>query len=192
MIKAIIFDCFGVIRVDSLVAAYESLGGDFAADRDFVVRAIDAANAGKIPSSSPIVAEKLGVSEEAWIYANQHASTLNQEVLDYVLELRKTYKTGLLSNISNGGLERWFEAGLLDTYFDISVASGDIGYAKPEAQAYEYVADKLGVRINECVFIDDRQEYVDGATGVGMQALLFTSTSRMKKGLAQLLNKRVK
>lgn len=188
MIKAIIFDCFGVIRIDSLVAAYQELGGDFAADREFLVSVIDAANAGKIPSSSPLIAEKLGVSAAVWVNANQTASTLNQEVLDYALELRKTYKTAMLSNISAGSLERWFEPGVLQKYFDVSVASGDIGYAKPEAQAYIVTADRLGVRADECVFIDDRQEYVDGATAIGMRALLFLSAKQLQHNLRKLLS----
>jgi len=72
--------------------AYESLGGDTVADKEFIIRTVDAACAGKIPSSIPVLAEKLGVPDDVWANANLSASTINHDLLDYVLELRSTYK----------------------------------------------------------------------------------------------------
>ncbi len=188
MIKAIIFDCFGVVRVDALQTAYEALGGDFAADRDFIVSTVDSASKGTIPSSLPVIAENLGVSVDVWQQALTSGSTLNQPVLDYAKELRNSYKTAMLTNIGTGGVERMFEPGFLDAYFDVVVASGDIGFAKPEPQAYEITAERLEVRLDECVFIDDRPEYVEGARAVGMQAVVFIATEKLKKDLAKILN----
>ncbi|CAN5458149.1 HAD family phosphatase [soil metagenome] len=187
MIKAIIFDCFGVIRIDAFDAAYQRFGGDVSADKEFILQTLYDSNSGRIPSSIPVFAKRLGISPEVWKEAIDSGSTLNQDVLDYALELREIYKVGMLSNIGSGGLERMFEPGLLDIYFDAWVASGDIGCAKPEAQAYEITAGRLGVRLNEAVFIDDRQEYVDGAVSVGMSAILFTSISQLKKDLGVIL-----
>jgi FMN phosphatase YigB (HAD superfamily) len=189
MIKAIIFDCFGVIRVDYLFAAYESLGGDVAADRDFIIRTVDAASAGRIPSSIPILAEKLGVADKVWMDANMSGSTINQDLLDYVLELRKSYKTAMLTNIGIGGVERIFKPNFLDAYFEIIVSSGDIGFAKPEPEAYEITAQMLGVRLDECVFIDDRQPYVDGALAVGMESILYSSNKQLEADLSAILGK---
>lgn len=188
MIKAIIFDCFGVVRIDAFDAAYQSFGGDVAADQKFIKETMYASNAGHIPSSIPVIAAHLDVDPELWRKAVDEGSTLNQEVLDYVLELRKTYKTAMLSNIGSGGLQRMFEPGLLNKYFEVSVASGEIGYAKPEPEAYEIVADMLSMRLDECVFIDDRQDYVDGANAVGMRAVLFTSTKQLKTDLSGILS----
>src|SRR6185369_3482431 len=95
------------------------------------------------------------------------------ELLEYIAELRTQYKIGMLSNIGRGGLERRFAPGELDRYFDVVVVSGDIGYAKPEAEAYEITADRLGVRLDECVFTDDREGYCEAARGVGMQAISY-------------------
>lgn len=187
MIKAIIFDCFGVIRIDAFDAVYQSFGGDIIADHEFIMDTLYAANSGRISSSSDVFGPHLGVEPDVWRKAIEKGSTLNEELLGYILELRKTYKVGLLSNIGGGGFERMFDEGFLQKYFDVSVASGDIGYAKPEAEAYEYTADKLGVRIDECVFIDDRQPYVDGALHVGMKALLFESNKKLQQDLAQIL-----
>lgn len=188
MIKAIIFDCFGVVLVDVFDSVYTRYGGDIVKDRKFIAQALYESGSGKIASLGPVIAERLGIDENDWVKAITEGSTLNQPLLDYVAELRKQYKTGMLSNIGIGGLESMFEKGLLDKYFEVSVASGDIGFAKPEPEAYEITAERLGVRLYECVFIDDRQPYVDGATAVGMKALLFTSLEKLKQDLGALLN----
>ena len=188
MIKAVMFDCFGVIRTDSLFGAYSSLGGDPEADFDFIVAATDAVSKGTLETSVPTFAQRLGVSEEAWIRANEERSIIDHEVLAYVKELRGRYKTALLTNIGKGGIKRFFDEGFLEEFFDVVVASAEIGYAKPEAQAYEITAERLGVRLDECVFIDDRQPYIDGAAAVGMQTLLFTGLPDLKVQLERLLS----
>jgi len=189
MIKAVIFDCFGVVLMDVFDTVYEHFGGDLTKDMEFIKQALYDSCSGKVPSLAPIVAKRLGVEEEVWAKAITEGSSLNKPLLEYVLELRKNYKTAMLSNIGVGGLEWMFEPDLLDIYFDIKVASGDIGYAKPEPEAYEITADRLGVRLDECVFIDDSQPYVDGAIAVGMHAILFTSNVQLKRELERLLKR---
>jgi HAD superfamily hydrolase (TIGR01509 family) len=187
VIKAIIFDCFGVIKRDGLIEAYEKMGGDPVEDKEFIESTIFAVNKGQIPTSVPIFAEKLNVSDDEWWEAIQSANTVDYKVLAYAKELRKKYKTAMLSNISSNGLKRIFDPGFLEDYFDVTVASGDIGFAKPEARAYETVADLLSVRLEECVMIDDRQDYCDGATAVGMHAILYISLDQLKRELDKIL-----
>lgn len=188
MIKAIIFDCFGVVVSETLPTAYAAMGGDFEKDREFIQSVIDAANKGTIPRSTGPIAEKLGISEETWLSAVSSGREINQQLLNFILKLRKDYRTAMLSNISSIGFSKLFEPGFLDEYFDVSVASGVIGFAKPEARAYEYVAEQLGVRLDECVFTDDRQEYIDGAAAVGMCTILFKHFEDFSDQLEKLLN----
>lgn len=190
MIKAIIFDCFGVIRVDATVIAYKKLGGDIEKNDDFVRDTMAKANAGLIPNASSVISEHLSVSEDTWRKTVQNSSVIDQEVLDYAKSLRKKYKTAMLSNIGRGSLKLWFEPGELDKYFDIVVGSGDIGFAKPEPEAYEITADKLGVRLEECVMIDDRLELCEGARSVGMKAIMYQNFKQMKSDLEKLLKGR--
>jgi FMN phosphatase YigB (HAD superfamily) len=187
MIKAIIFDCFGVVRTDALDDAYRSVGGDPDKDRAFIRETLEAANSGKIPRSIPVIAAHLGISDDEWFGAIKSFSSTNTELLAYAQGLRKKYKVSMLSNISKGGLAWHFEPGFLEQYFDDVVESGAIGVAKPEARAYEIAADRLDVRLDECVFIDDRQEYIEGAQAVGMQTILYTSFKDFKTKLNKLL-----
>lgn len=185
MITGIIFDCFGVIRVDPTYTAYRKLGGNLEADKAFIKRVMDASCTGAI-SATPLFAEKLGVTPETWLKTSQQASSLDHELLAYVKTLRPHFKTALLSNIGKGGLARWFEPGMLKQYFDVAVASGDIGYIKPEPEAYQQTAERLGVPAAQCVMIDDRQDYCTGARAVGMQAIEYRSLEQLQRELHAL------
>lgn len=188
MIKAIIFDCFGVVLTDGLERIVAPLRMTEPEKVAQIVGVVTAASRGIISGdkSREMVADLLGVTTDEYISRMQNGETRNYELLQYVVELRKHYKTAMLSNTSTTGLETRFAPGELDKYFDVSVASGAIGFAKPEAQAYEITADKLDVRLTECVMIDDREEYCDGARGVGMQAILYQSLPQLKTELAKL------
>ncbi len=188
VIKAIIFDCFGVVITDTLESTYASLGGNFEKDLPKIRDILQKSNNGEIPSSFPLMAELLGVSESTYATAISSGRHVDQKLLDYIdTELRKHYKVAMLSNIGKARLPEIFGEGFLERYFDIVVASGDIGYAKPEARAYEYVADKLSVRLDECVFTDDRQEYIDGAIRVGMRTILYKNSDQFKSDLSRVL-----
>lgn len=59
MIKAIIFDCFGVVLTDGLRENYEYFGGDFDKDLLFIASVMHEASAGRIESSIPAMAKSL-------------------------------------------------------------------------------------------------------------------------------------
>lgn len=187
MVKAVILDCFGVIRPDRLVAAYREKGGDPEADREFLEQTQRAANMGLIPNSRTVFAERLGISVEEWMFALDHGVDVDRELLDYIERLRRTYKTAVLSNASRGRLKEFIGAKHAERCFDVIVESGSLGFAKPDPQIYEYAADQLGVRFDECVFTDDKEEYCQAAHTVGMQAIHYRSFDQFKRELELLL-----
>jgi HAD superfamily hydrolase (TIGR01509 family) len=185
VIQAIIFDCFGVIRVDPTILAYRHVGGDVEKDHEFIEQVLYASSTGKV-SSVELFSKHLGLDAEAWLGILQATSSLDSDILAFINTLRPHYAVALLSNIGKGGLERWFEPGMLEQYFDVAVASGDIGYAKPEPQAYEIIAGRLGVRTEDCIMIDDRPDYCAGARAVGMQTIVYSSLPQLQRELATL------
>jgi len=186
MIKAIIFDCFGVLRPDVLRMVYRRMGGDTDADDAFIVNTLYASHVGAISSSAPVFAERLGVSVDEWVRA-LNADANDQQLLDYIETLRPDYRIGVLSNMGQGGLLRYFTQEELDKYFDAIAVSGEIGCAKPQAVAYETIAGRLGVDVTECVFTDDREHYCEGARVTGMQAILYRNVEQFRRDLAPLL-----
>lgn len=189
MIKAIIFDCFGVLLTDALEALVAEFRDTETTKADHIVSVITAASKGIISAdvSRLEVSKTLGITSDEYVQLLQRGEVKNRELLAYIKQLKKTYKLGLLSNVSAHGLATRFSADELATHFDAVVASGDIGYAKPDAQAYEITASKLGVRLEECIMIDDRNDYTAGAVSVGMSAIQYVSFRQVKSELDKFL-----
>jgi HAD superfamily hydrolase (TIGR01509 family) len=188
MTKAIIFDCFGVLITDPLelmIAPLKSTQPDIVKQ---IVAVVTAANRGIIDTdtSRDSVATLLGVTPDEYVHRMKSLEVKNTELLDLIMELRQVYKTAMLSNVSKQGLEARFSLEDQAKYFDVVVASGVIGYAKPEAEAYGITADRLGVRLDECIMVDDREDYCEGARSVGMQAILYQSAPQLTGDLARL------
>ncbi len=76
---------------------------------------------------------------------------------------------------------------VLEEHFDDIVESAKIGFAKPEARAYEIAAERLGMRLDDCLFIDDRPNYIEGAMHVGMQTILYEDFDKFRVKLEKLL-----
>ena len=189
MIRAIIFDCFGVIVTDVLQSIREEIAQTNPEGAEAIKDIIAANNRGLIEpgETNERIATILGISSGDFRRQIAQGEARNDKLLTYILDLRATYKTGMLSNIAGSSLARRFPDDELKSYFDVVVASGDIGFAKPERQAYEIVADRLNLRCDECVFIDDRELFCEGATSVGMRAIVYTNFAQCKYDLETLL-----
>ena len=189
MIQAIIFDCFGVLITDALKAIRDELYRRDPEGAREVDQLIRAANLGIIDSreANESVAALFGLTIEEYRARINSGEVRNTPLFDYIAELKKTYKTAMLSNISVSGLNKRFSAEELRTYFDTVVTSGESGFAKPSPEIYEITADRLGVRCDESVFIDDREVFVEAARAVGMQGIVFTGLEQLQKKLSTLI-----
>jgi 2-haloacid dehalogenase len=74
------------------------------------------------------------------------------------------------------------EAAMFDRFRDI-VVSGAEGMVKPHAPIYRLALERFGLRPDEALFVDDRQDNVDGAAAVGMHAVTFTDAAALRRDL---------
>ena len=112
----------------------------------------------------------------------------DMELFDYIWELHKKYKTAILSNFPQYLLDKQRAAmPWMGEIFDQQIFSSEVHLLKPEPEIYRLALDRLGVEANEAVFIDDRQENVDGALAVGMHAILYKSRAQVIKELDGIL-----
>jgi HAD superfamily hydrolase (TIGR01509 family) len=188
VIRAIIFDCFGVLISDALHVMCAELNARDSEAASEVWKLINLANRGLITSAASTVqiAELFGVTPEEYRMKVAQGEVKDEALLTYIAELRSSYKTAVLTNIPAGSLSRRFSGDDLKRYFDAVVASGEIGYTKPAAQAYSITAEKLAVSPYDCVFVDDRESNLDGARVAGMQAILYTDFTQFKRDLEAL------
>ena len=95
---------------------------------------------------------------------------------------QRGYKLGIIANQKLGTSER-LESWELRQYFDIIVASAEIGYAKPDPRIFEKALELAGCTAQECVMVGDRLDNdMHPAKAVGM------TTVWIKNGLAKYQN----
>ncbi|KTC97757.1 HAD family hydrolase [Legionella erythra] len=76
----------------------------------------------------------------------------------------------MLSNFPLASLQESLEWFNLDAYIDEAISAPTIGVRKPAPEAYLALCKKLCVEPEECVFFDDEQVCVAGASAIGMTA----------------------
>lgn len=207
----LLFDCFGVIA-KLQTPAYEqrhyglALGKEGAAadsiDELFTMQQFGEAyrglrkpyDAGKwdAPTYWEHVAHELGVEFSETQIVNLTQMDLeswdfvDESMVDYVAELDEAgYTMGLLSNIPVD-LARIFRLKPWLKHFDSVTWSCDIGYAKPDAAAFQHAAEEMGCGLEDLTFIDDTQENVDAAAELGLQAHLFTGEQELREFIGGL------
>lgn len=112
---------------------------------------------------------------------------LDETLIDFIRSLRKTYKTGLISNAWDG-LRAWIDESNFADAFDYMVISAEIGVAKPDARIYQFALDKLGVRADEAIFVDDVEKNISACEALGMRGVLFRGTGQALAEIEQHLN----
>lgn len=115
-----------------------------------------------------------------------NADSLNKNVLDLIDTLRTSgYKVGLLSNNTYEKAALMREQGL-DNHFDAFDISAETSYVKPEPEAFQHLANELGVKLNELVFIDDSEKSLSTSKKGGFTPILFESYDQLVKELTKL------
>lgn len=111
---------------------------------------------------------------------------LNPTMMRWVEKIQAAgLRTAILSNMGAEVLAHMrANFAWLDT-FDHLTWSCELDMLKPEPEIYQHTLDKLGVRAEEALFLDDREENVEGARRVGLHALLFRDVATLRDDLAQ-------
>jgi HAD superfamily hydrolase (TIGR01509 family) len=187
MIKAIIFDCFGVLVAGSLEKFIDLyVHDDKSLER--VGQLNDQANAGYLSYENMIAeyAVIAGISvEETKAVMNENPR--NDLLLRYIeTNLKQDYKIGLLSNAADNWLDRLLGPDNIQL-FDSVVLSCDVNVVKPDERIYKHATEKLGANTNECLFVDDIERYCTAAKDTGMKAVHYKSFKRAIEEMEAIL-----
>ncbi len=186
MIRALIFDCFGVLYRDNLSMLYDAVPQQSHKDLQDIVRATDHGFLSREEYYENI-AELAGktIADIQAIEQRQHQR--DESMIAFTQTFKPEYKIGLLSNIDVGTIDRLFPEPQRSELFDAFVVSGEVGITKPTLAIFEITAAQLGLAPEECVMIDDLPRNVDSARQVGMHGVLFTTQRNLTQELARLL-----
>ncbi|MGH7157041.1 MAG: HAD family hydrolase [Candidatus Saccharimonadales bacterium] len=189
MIKAIIFDCFGVLTTDGwlkFLDTYLPEGGNrtkakilnhqvdkgVIAYKDFINQVAALADIDRQIVNDDIT---------------EHLAK-NQLLFDYIRDrIKPKYKLGILSNIA---MPDWFREHFSEqelSLFDDILLSSEVGMVKPEPEIFRLSAKRLKVEPSECVFIDDREPNIEVAKSLGMEGIFYQDFQQMKTELEHAL-----
>jgi epoxide hydrolase-like predicted phosphatase len=114
---------------------------------------------------------------------------LHPGVVAAIRNLRGRYRMALLTNAFPGHAESLRRRHGFDprTEFDLYVNSAEVGLAKPDPAIYQLTLDRLDVRPEEALFIDDQVRNTDAARMLGMHTIVCADVETALADLAVLL-----
>ncbi len=98
-----------------------------------------------------------------------------------IIERLRGYRLLLLSNTNC-----WHFAYCLESYpvlrrFDAWILSYEVGACKPDRAIFQAALDRAAARPQQCVYIDDIEQYTEAARGLGIHAHTFTDAGRLEQ-----------
>lgn len=186
-VKAIIFDCYGVLYVDS----HRSLKQEYPDLAQEIADLSQQSDYGWIDREEYVQELSLLTGEAAstiteFILTEHH---LNKPLVATIAELKVQYKIGMVSNVGRGWLDDFFAQHNLRHLFDMVILSGEEGVTKPSPEIFELAAERLELNPSDCIMIDDIQENCNGADAAGMQSIHYRSITQLTSDLQDLLGK---
>lgn len=108
---------------------------------------------------------------------------LNSELISWLPILKQRgLKIGILSNYTTDLTEKLKKEGIYNLV-DTVVVSSEIGFQKPDTEAFSILFQRLGVLPDETIFIDDTSRCLEKAEEIGYYPILFKNNIQLKKEL---------
>lgn len=188
MIRALIFDCFGVLTGDSWKEFLATLPETKREEVRQIHRAYDRGFVGyqdfREQAQSIASADKTAIDA---IFLHTTEGHKNTQLLQHINHLHQTYKTGILSNAGTAWMRDTFLSSEENSYFDDMILSFEVGLSKPDRQIYQLACERLSVQPQEVIFIDDLEPFCAAAREYGMHAIQYESFTQYSKELNQIL-----
>lgn len=188
MIKAIIFDFFGVLGVRGSESFRQAYVGDDTKKSEKIRSLQDKLGLGSIGYDDYISAlSKISGVDRGTVLQYTEDYQPNLELLEYIRSgLKPKYKIGIISNAGADWVLRILGSSNMKMFDDI-ILSYKVRFIKPNPEIYNMSAKNLGVKEQECIFIDDISPYCEGAEAVGMKSIRYRNFKQMKTELEQIL-----
>ncbi len=199
MIRNVVLDIGGVLADFRWKALMEELGFSKRTIEDLEKRVLlsplwNELDRG-VMDHNDIIAEWIKQSPE---YAKEITEFFNHSV-DLVAQY--DYTESFIKELKKQGLKVYILSNYPDFVFDLHsktrytfmslvdgmVISGYVKMVKPNHDIYEFLLEKYNLKPEECVFLDDRQENIQGARNIGMKGIVFTSYQQAALELQTML-----
>ena len=118
---------------------------------------------------------KIAASDQAIARAWCDIFEPNPEVIEILRRLKAAGTRLVLASNTNALHYEWIAQHHSDLLapLDDAVLSYELGCRKPERRFFEECVKRAGVPVHACVFVDDRQDFVDAARSLGMRGVTY-------------------
>lgn len=131
---------------------------------------------------------KIDISEDDFISGwKRILIQIRRNIQELLQELSTSYRIVALSNTNEIHVPMWLEMCTpILPYFEKIFSSNEIGFRKPEHNAYQYVLDYLRLPPEQIVFLDDNHENILAAANIGMKTIHVNSYEQMLNELTKI------
>lgn len=188
MIRALVFDCFGVFYPDP-VFTYMRDPQNLPDKAETLHSYDEKAARGQLTKSefiqkAAILLNKPERDIEIQFFQRHNN---NQKLIDFIKNVRSKYKTALLSNIGGDMMDGFFTPKERKELFDVVIFSGNEKFAKPDKEFFALACERLGVKPQGAIMIDDLQHNCDAAKSIGMKAICYKDFEQFQTEINLLL-----
>ncbi len=196
MIEAIIFDLGGVLFTNGTKRLAQYIADTYHKDYDVVYQFLNYSDVGNAYREGKITRDDFWKAFEEKFGLHKDIKTIEQKWFDVyeivedtkeiITELSQKYKLYFLSdNVKERAEAAEKKYGFL-SLFTGGIFSHEVGVRKPNPGIYQLILQKVGMRPEKTLFIDDKEMNLPPAKTLGMNALLFTNVEQFRKDLKSL------
>lgn len=189
LIKAIIFDCFGVLYPQASGHFFERHKDLFKTNPTVLDELNLKIDLGKINRAQFFkgLTEISGIPEVKIQSEIDQELVLDQALVEFIRKLKSFYKIGLLSNAGKEEIAIIYRD-KIDRLFDAIAVSYEVGAVKPGEEIFLSCVRRLDVKPQECLFVDDSLSNIKAAQHLNMQTIIYPDFGNLPQALKLLLS----
>ncbi|MCI5450952.1 HAD family phosphatase [bacterium] len=137
-----------------------------------------------------LISENPAFEDEIRLFAERYPEIITGEMPGMKELLVRLKGEGFsLYGLSNWCSKVYVTMGQYDIFqlMDGYVISSEEHLVKPEAGIYHRLYEKFGLKPEECIFADDKQENIEGARRTGMRGIVFENAAQYERELRRML-----
>jgi putative hydrolase of the HAD superfamily len=132
------------------------------------------------------VGRELGIR---YLFESYRNAPLNEKMYELARKLKRTYKTGLITDNPKDRIDAVRRYQKLDEIFTVINVSAEVGSGKDKEEIFKKTTRELGVAADECVFIDNQEKNLIVPKRLGMATIFHDQKENDIKALIAALKK---
>lgn len=201
MYRAIWFDIWGVLELYGVTANFETIaniaGISVQNFREYYFQHNHRVNVHNMNYAEFLVEvashfvdtnkDNIGNKIREKVQQSEMSRIQNQELIDFACRLKQAdIKIWILSNATSIMKERIKRYGWYDI-FDVIILSGDIGFQKPQKEAFLTLFSELWVSPDEAIFVDDTSKSLSTSWEIGYHPIQFQNNKQTVQEITECI-----